>query len=771
MILAFSHSPSVFAYDFSLPEVPSLPTDLPNQNLLVDSSTPAHSGDTNPASNWTWYGPITNTTTNNDVHVSKIANQSFVFGGWSTADSDAVVSNRVVIETNGSMKNVYGGYSSTGNTEKNIVEIFGNTATSSLPAVYGGQSEHNGDAIENKVFIRTGAVVYGNISGGHARHGKAEGNVVVVEQGVTAEEGTINGGLGNIANNNSVYIFGTVSGSVYAGQTSTDTGTGEANQNILYVGALGVVKQDAFASFSRSSPFSSGDRNVLIIDSGVVERDAAAVTNNVVGIDNELHLLGDAVVKGRAGANLDGFQENSYRDLNGLVHVKGTATVGSLEGFDRLIFELTDDNTKTAALTITNAQKVIDQSDPILDLTSVATIISGDELTDPAKGAVLISVSPEGEAKESLTLMVDDKTTFSDETGVFVDQTWSVSEDVVTNWEIEIDRMYINSNGELVTSLNGAETVLGEKTVTASSESHTLSESFLGTIAFVNQGAEFIADEGMRAMVGAAEVGKVSVFGAIHGGTSRYETGSHVDVDGVTLATGAVTKVGSLMVAGFVEAGWASSESHVSGTKGDGDHDYYGFGTALRYSFENPFYIDGSARFGWASTEFNGRYADASAKYDADSFYGSMHVGVGYVFDLTEKTDLDVYGRYVFTYLEGDTTGLGTADGERFDMDDTMTHAFRIGARLTGEINESAGWRFGLAYEHVADGDAESDVIASGIRASLDVPTLEGDTGIVEAGITVRPNGTSPWSANIGIKGYVGDREGVSGSASIVYSF
>ena len=141
------------------------------------------------------------------------------------------------------------------------------------------------------------------------------------------------------------------------------------------------------------------------------------------------------------------------------------------------------------------------------------------------------------------------------------------------------------------------------------------------------------------------------------------------------------------------------------------------------------------------------------------------------MFDMTEKTDLDVYGRYVLTYLEGDTTSLGTSDGEKFDMDDTVTHAFRVGTRITGTISESVGWRFGLAYEHVADGDAESYVIAPGARTSLEVPTLEGDTGIIEAGISMRSDETNPWSANIGLKGYVGDREGVAGNASIVYSF
>lgn len=80
-------------------------------------------------------------------------------------------------------------------------------------------------------------------------------------------------------------------------------------------------------------------------------------------------------------------------------------------------------------------------------------------------------------------------------------------------------------------------------------------------------------------------------------------------------------------------------------------------------------------------------------------------------------------------------------------------------------------WRFGVAYEHVSDGDAKSDLLASGLRVPLDVPTLEGNTDIVEAGFTIRPNASSPWSANFGPKGYVGDREGVTGNALIKYAF
>ena len=487
------------------------------------------------------------------------------------------------------------------------------------------------------------------------------------------------------------------------------------------------------------------------------------------GTGNELHLLGNAIVTGGAGAHFDGWQENATRGYDGLVHVRGTATVGSLSGFDHLVIELTDDNVQTAAITITNEHIVLYQQDPILDLKGVDILIDAEELSNPTQGARLLQVA--SESSDSLHLHLDEQTVFTDESSVFVDRTWKVDDGVVAEGGIEVDSVYIDSEGNIVSALNGTETILGERSITASTESNTLSESFLGTIAFVNQGAEFIADEGLRVMTTAAAPSKISTFGAVHGGSSRYETGSHVDVDGVTLATGAVTKVGNTTLAGFVEAGWASSESHVSGTKGDGDHDYYGFGAALRHTFENDFYLDASARFGWASTEFDGRYANANAQYDADGLYGSLHVGAGHVFTLNKTMNLDLYGRYVFTYLEGDSVRLETLERERFDMEDAVTHAFRIGARLTGVLHESVHWRAGLAYERVADGDAESDVIASGTRASLDVPTLEGNTGIMKVGITVRPKETSPWAVDFGLKGYVGDRQGVSGNASVVYSF
>ena len=194
---------------------------------------------------------------------------------------------------------------------------------------------------------------------------------------------------------------------------------------------------------------------------------------------------------------------------------------------------------------------------------------------------------------------------------------------------------------------------------------------------------------------------------------------------------------------------------------------YYGLGLATRYMVNDAWYIDGSLRVGQASTEFTGLYAGDSAKYDSDAFYVTAHAGTGYLFNLTDSVNLDVYGRYLVTYLDGDDVRLHNKYNDKFDMDSTVTHAVRVGGRLTGSFCPYAGWKVGLAYEHVFDGDAESAVNS----LNLEVPSLEGDTGVMEVGVTMKPSLNSRWSMDLGAKGYVGDREGVTGNLIVRYVF
>lgn len=235
---------SALAYEFTPPhETPSLPVDLPENSTLIDSSTTANPGSSNPASNWDWYGPTNESTSNNDVHFSTIGERHYIFGGWSKEESNVVSFNRVVIEDGAEIKNTYGGYSQNQNVERNIVEVFGKVHGEDS-IVYGGASSTSGDALDNMVFVRNGGTVLGDIAGGQAQNGRAIGNVVVVEGNAVVAEGSINGGIGALeASNNSVFIYGQVgdsnqSHSVYGGHTATG---GTSNGNMVYIGAGSFV--------------------------------------------------------------------------------------------------------------------------------------------------------------------------------------------------------------------------------------------------------------------------------------------------------------------------------------------------------------------------------------------------------------------------------------------------------------------------------------------------------------------------------------------------
>ena len=168
-----------------------------------------------------------------------------------------------------------------------------------------------------------------------------------------------------------------------------------------------------------------------------------------------------------------------------------------------------------------------------------------------------------------------------------------------------------------------------------------------------------------------------------------------------------------------------------------------------------------------AKTAFDGRYAGDKTHYNADMFYTAAHVGGGYVFNLMDKVDMDLYARYAITWLEGDDVELHDKANSKLHMGSTTTHALRGGLRFTGDATETLKRKAGLAYEHIFNGDADTNINGLG----LDTPTLEGDTGIGEVGLTVKPSANSPWQFDLTAKGYVGDREGYSGNVTVNYLF
>lgn len=470
-----------------------------------------------------------------------------------------------------------------------------------------------------------------------------------------------------------------------------------------------------------------------IVASGNV---SARINNQTIVLDNATVVGGVYDVSIKNGTSTR--SGNDVELTNSRLQLSGINEVGSISGFDTIGLNVTEANKMNAVLTVKKATGGQTEFD------GVTIEIASDDFLDSSDTYQLINVEGGKYTFKDLTVK---------ESHTFIETTYTADGDVVLG------------NGENLTSENN---LFNNKTVKATESSKTLAESLLGTVAFINQGAEFIADEGIAAMVDAAKLGEVTAFGVMQGGSTHYNTGSYVDVDGVTFMAGAGLRVNpNWTMAGFVEAGWANSASHVEGTRGDGDHEYFGVGFATRYQTDGVLYVDGSLRAGRATTEFAGRYGQDSASYDAKSLYMSAHVGLGALWDLNESLKLDTYARYMVTYLDDDDVSLNNRYNDKLDLDSTVTHAVRAGARLLGDFNDYASWKVGAAYEHVFDGDAESAVNSF----SLDVPSLEGDTGVFELGLRICPSLESNWAVDLGAKGYVGDREGVTGNMTVRYSF
>jgi outer membrane autotransporter protein len=266
------------------------------------------------------------------------------------------------------------------------------------------------------------------------------------------------------------------------------------------------------------------------------------------------------------------------------------------------------------------------------------------------------------------------------------------------------------------------------------------------------------------------------VFAVIDGNASRYNTGSHVDVKGMSLLAGISGSkplaAGALTLAGFVSYGRSSYDTYNSSVKGGGSSDYVGLGLRARLDFAgtdkgHP-YAEAHLQGGRVKTDFySGDLKDGqgrSASYDVSSSYLGAHIGIGYVRYLADGRELDLYAKYIYARHGGDNVRLST--GEPMSFDAIRSRRLRIGGRYTGKSGNFRPY-VGLAWEHEFDGRASATVNGH----SLYAPDLIGGTGIAEFGFTFTPWENKPFFIDLSIQGYTGKREGFSGSLEFEYRF
>lgn len=591
----------------------------------------------------------------------------------------------------------------------------------------------------------------------------AGGNLVVVSGKDTAVEGTLNGAQVTVqrsgtessyadASGNRVEVSGIkLTGSITGAQVRNENqlGSAVAEGNVVVI-SNSTIEDNVTGANLLGSHINASANTVILGEGTVVNGNVTAVVSanaelarssggESAGtyIDNRV-VMNNATVSGAVSvvSSNSGSSQVDIQTAGNTLVLAGHNEAGWIEGFDRL--DMTLSSKDESVLTLT------ERHESSVDGASI--VIRVNDVNDQG---TLIEVAQDSGSK----LTFDD--TSVELRGTFIKK---IAQNV--NFTVE--------SGE-DNALTTDSDVLASAKVQATESASSLSESLLGTVAFVRQGAEFVADDGLAAMEYAARSKQgLNAFAVMQGSSMHYDALSGVDVSGFTLLAGAAVQQSNLTFASFIESGWGNSEGDIA--KNSTDLSYFGVGLAARYRFESGFYGEGAVRLGRASSDFAANFAEDGdcARYESDVFYATMNMAAGYELPLNDFLTADMYARYTFSFLDNDSVDLNDAAQSRAELDSVVAHALRIGARVKGGFTDAVNWKAGIAYEHMFDGAAGGTV--DGV--SITEAEMDGGSVIGELGVSVKPGSeTSPWTLQFALKGYLGEREGVSGNGMLVYSF
>ncbi|WP_370852782.1 autotransporter domain-containing protein [Phascolarctobacterium faecium] len=646
-----------------------------------------------------------------------------VYGGASTKNGIAEY-NSVTVSGGTINMLATGGVSIDNVARYNNVTVTGGTIKGSI---YGGMSEIN--AIENKVMI-SGGNIGGDVCGAESKaESSATGNEVIISGTPTFES----------AYGTNIYGASTFDGEI-TGNKVTISGRpvfkfNDPDKNIKIYG--GYVDRDG--NVTGNSVEINGDMKfteALEIYGGY--GGTGAVTGNSVTISGRPIFAADSVIYG-------GYSASGGEVSGNILNIKSTGiTVSNIKNFDVYNFYLPD---------------TVQADDVLLTVTGG----SSNEQTDLKGSSVNVGITgsaPALKSGDNVTLLHNANGILADETTVYGKMTQGVS--------LEYDFTTVLQNGDsLVTTIIKSG---------ISDDTKSLVETQAAAAGFINSGADLLVSSGITSMSKVTSAEDNAIFGAMSGGSMRYDTGSHADVKGYNFALGmgkaVANNAGRLTFGPFVEYGYGDYTSYLdNGVRGDGKTKYYGVGVLARQDDKSGVYYEGSLRYGRMDADYASNdlgTAGVHSSYDSSSAYYGAHLGIGKVTGLNDTTKADVYAKLLYTHQNGDSVTLqGEGNGEVYDFDAVDSTRARVGARVSKAYSERGTGYVGLAYEYEFDGEARATVKGF----STPAPSIKGSSGLVELGYILQPQGVNDPTINIGLQGWGGKKQGFTGNVDFVWTF
>ena len=686
---------------------------------------------------WNWVSMISGT-----------MNAHFLYGG--STESGSVSNNGVAIYggTTDTMR-IVGGETKNGDADENHVLIMGDE-TKASSHIIGGSTE-TGSVSDNQVTVVGEKVTTLALFGGWvSEEGGASGNEVMLAGG-ESRIGAVAGGYAEkgTAADNEAWLAGGSWRDFYAGAIPDifggHTSDGDALRNTVIVGrGTDMTGLSGAALFGGYTENGTARDNEVLLYGGRIKGDVAGagIGDGSTAVGNTVTLFGDANVEEAAlyGWKLTDEKGGAPAETadNDLIIDDWTGSTQSAKHFDTIRFQGVTWDPGGTLLTITNGAE-------------------GDlENTRIDAGNVVILGGCTPQAGESMTFV----TSGNVDTGLSEEQAaGGFSQGVATagtaEWDMTEDRKTLNY------------TITG---VFRNAQTDAVAENRLAGAAFVNQGADIAADS-LHLLDDGYHWG-TRTFGAVYGNRSTYDVASDIKINGWSEIAGFgnihEVKGGRLAWGVFYENGTGNyrtwNEFNNEMFRGDGSLLYNGGGAAVRLTKDSDMYYESSLRAGTLSSSMTDAVRDGygnSYGFDSDSTYWGGHIGAGKLVE-SGRGEWDIYGKYFHTEIDGDSFAMG---GDAFSFDSVTSDRLRLGARYTAEKGRAWSLYYGAAYEYEFSGDSRMKAGPWDTEQSLQGSTVFGEIG------AVMREGDSPWSVDINLRGYAGEREGFSGMVMAAYSF
>ena len=243
-------------------------------------------------------------------------------------------------------------------------------------------------------------------------------------------------------------------------------------------------------------------------------------------------------------------------------------------------------------------------------------------------------------------------------------------------------------------------------------QTNALMQSSIAAAATMFAADELLIDTTMKSRQGVRQTGP---FAAARVGRYDLDVRGDLETNVISGLLGYAVNLQGSEIGAFVEMGHGTYDTKttvtvpVGETKGDGKHNYVGFGVYGNYATPIDWlHVTGYVKGGWLRNEFSAPIAGVSVDFDRTSNYWGAHLGMYGEFQAAGKIKNRTFLNYFYDGRESESyTASGSSDvaGADFHFNSLNSHRAQLGSvfeyAYTSALRPYAALTYAVSYTHL----------------------------------------------------------------------